>query len=81
MSLSLHRIPELGNLDSFAALRLWVDSYIEREEVCRGGCSYGSLAGEIIKTETGVRHDLAVGFDRWECVSAVNSRRLPTPSS
>jgi hypothetical protein len=34
--------------------------------VCRGGCSYGSLAGEIIKTETGVRHDLAVGFDRWE---------------
>lgn len=64
--ISLHRLPELGNLDSFAALRLWVDSYIEREEVCRGGCSYGSLAGEIIKTETGVRHDLAVGFDRWE---------------
>lgn len=61
-----HRIPALGHLDSFAALRLWADSYIEREDLCRGGCSYGSLAGEVLKNEPGVRGDLADGFERWE---------------
>ncbi|MGH3671547.1 MAG: TetR/AcrR family transcriptional regulator [Pseudonocardiaceae bacterium] len=62
----LHRIPQLGRLDTFDALRMWADSYIEREEVCRGGCSFGSLASEIMKTDFDVRGDLAAGFDRWE---------------
>ncbi|MEV6794551.1 TetR family transcriptional regulator C-terminal domain-containing protein [Streptomyces sp. NPDC051320] len=60
-----HRIA-LGNLDSFAALRLWADSCIEREDLCRGGCSFGSLASEVLKTGPEVRDDLADGFDRWE---------------
>jgi AcrR family transcriptional regulator len=64
--IDLHKIPQLGELDTFEALRLWADSYIEREEVCRGGCSYGSLAGELIKTDPDVRDDLAAGFQRWE---------------
>jgi AcrR family transcriptional regulator len=64
--IELHQIPQLGGLDTFAALRLWADSSIEREEVCRGGCGYGSLAGEIIKTGTDVREELAAGFERWE---------------
>ena len=34
--------------------------------MCRGGCSYGSLASEIIKTDAEVRDDLAAGFERWE---------------
>jgi AcrR family transcriptional regulator len=61
-----HRIPELGGLDTFAALHLWADSWIEREEVCRGGCSFGSLASEIIKSDLDVHGELADGFDRWE---------------
>jgi AcrR family transcriptional regulator len=64
--IELHQIPQLGGLDTFGALRLWADSAIEREEVCRGGCGYGSLAGEIIKTGTDVREELAAGFERWE---------------
>lgn len=64
--IELHQIPQLGGLDTFAALRLWADSAIEREEVSRGGCGYGSLAGEIIKTGTDVREELAAGFERWE---------------
>lgn len=64
--IDLHKIPQLGELDTFEALRLWADSYIEREEVCRGGCGYGSLAGELIKTDPDVRDDLAAGFQRWE---------------
>lgn len=62
----LHRIPQLGRLDTFDALRMWADSYIEREEMCRGGCSFGSLASEVMKTDLDVRGDLATGFDRWE---------------
>lgn len=64
--IALHQIPQLGRLDTLAALHLWADSYIEREEICRGGCSYGSLAAEIIKTDTHVRGDLEAGFERWE---------------
>jgi TetR/AcrR family transcriptional repressor of nem operon len=64
--IDVHKIPQLGGLDSFASLRLWADSYIEREEVCRGGCSYGSLAGEILKTDPDAREEIEEGFQRWE---------------
>lgn len=64
--LAAHRIPQLGELDSFAALRLWADSYIERQDMCRGGCSYGSLAGEALKADPGQRGLVAEGFERWE---------------
>lgn len=62
----VHKIPQLGGLDSFASLRLWADSYIEREEVWRGGCTYGSLAGEILKTDPDIREEIEEGFQRWE---------------
>ncbi|MBY8888987.1 TetR/AcrR family transcriptional regulator [Streptomyces sp. PTM05] len=64
--IALHKIPQLGHLDTFASLRLWADSYIEREELCRGGCSYGSLAGEALKAAPSLRPDVADGFERWE---------------
>src|SRR6202000_1574401 len=43
--LAQHRAPELGELDTFAALRLWADLHVQRqvELDCRGGCSFGSL--------------------------------------
>jgi TetR/AcrR family transcriptional repressor of nem operon len=66
--LALHKIPELGNLDSFAALRLWADSYIERQDMCRGGCSFGSLAGEAVKSDPSQRAAIAEGFEQWEDV-------------
>ena len=63
-----HQAPELGELDSFEALELWtklnIDS-LERRE-CQGGCSYGSLAGELVECHPTMRDDLAAGFDRWE---------------
>jgi TetR/AcrR family transcriptional regulator, transcriptional repressor for nem operon len=63
--LARHRIPELGELDSFAALRRWADSYVESREALRGGCLLGSLAAEVVKTEPAHRHALAEGLDRW----------------
>jgi len=63
-----HQMPELGQLDSFAALDRWAQLNIQRLEQrdCQGGCNYGSLAGELVECDDSLRADLAAGFDRWE---------------
>jgi len=65
-----HQMPELGQLDSFAALELWADLNIQRlqEHNCQGGCSFGALAGELAECDETLRTDLAAGFDRWEAL-------------
>jgi AcrR family transcriptional regulator len=65
--LSQHQAPELGELDSFAALRLWADLHIQRQEQleCQGGCSFGSLAGQLAESDPETRTDLASGFRQW----------------
>jgi TetR/AcrR family transcriptional regulator, transcriptional repressor for nem operon len=62
-----HRAPELGELDSFAALRLWADLHLERQQQreCQGGCSFGSLAGQLAESDPETRGDLASGFGQW----------------
>jgi TetR/AcrR family transcriptional repressor of nem operon len=57
--------PPLGELDSITALRAWADSYTDRLDVCIGGCSFGSLAGEIMKSDLCVHDEITAGFDRW----------------
>src|SRR5690348_15585133 len=63
-----HQMPELGQLDSFSALERWAQLNVERLEQrdCQGGCSYGSLAGELAECDERLRTDLGAGFDRWE---------------
>ena len=63
-----HQMPELGELDSFDALDLWAQLNIASLEAqhCQGGCSYGSLAGELVECDPSLRGDLAAGFERWE---------------
>lgn len=61
-----HQAPELGELDSFAALRQWADSYIASQDMVRGGCTFGSLAAEVVKTEPAHRDTVADGFERWQ---------------
>jgi AcrR family transcriptional regulator len=60
-----HQESAMSLIDSFAALRQWADSFIAREELSSGGCPFGSLAGEVIKTDLGIRGDLVRGFDEW----------------
>nr|WP_145492893.1 MULTISPECIES: TetR/AcrR family transcriptional regulator [Streptomyces] len=60
-----HQAPELGELDSFAALRRWADSYVASQDMVRGGCTFGSLAAEIVKAEPAHRDAVADGFKRW----------------
>jgi AcrR family transcriptional regulator len=66
----LHQQPALGKLDTFEALDLWAELNIarQRELHCQGGCSFGSLAGELVETDAETRADLAAGFTRWEAL-------------
>ena len=63
--MGLHQVPPRGPLDSAAALRAWADSYLARPEVVTGGCSFGSLAAEVLKSDLDVRDAIAEGFARW----------------
>jgi TetR/AcrR family transcriptional repressor of nem operon len=57
-----------GGLDTFDGIRAWIDSYLDREEACVAGCSFGSIAGEVMKTQKEIRGQLAAGFDQWEAL-------------
>ena len=68
--IGLHRQPSLGRLDTFEALDLWAELNIDRQRElnCEGGCSFGSLAGELCTADAETRADLAAGFTRWEAL-------------
>jgi hypothetical protein len=55
----------MSQINSFAALRRWADSFIAREELSSGGCPFGSLAGEVIKSDLDIREYLVQGFNEW----------------
>jgi AcrR family transcriptional regulator len=63
--MGLREDPPRGPLDSMAALRAWADSYVRRPEVVAGGCSFGSLAAEVLKSDLDVGDAIADGFARW----------------
>ena len=68
--IGLHRQPAVGNLDTLEALDRWAELNIarQRELHCVGGCSFGSLAGELAETDAETRAGLAAGFTRWEAL-------------
>jgi TetR/AcrR family transcriptional regulator, transcriptional repressor for nem operon len=63
--LGLHRDSPLGDLDSLTALRAWADSYLDRDDVIEGGCTFGSLVSEILKTDLDMHDEITAGFARW----------------
>jgi AcrR family transcriptional regulator len=63
--LGLREDPPRGPLDTMAALRAWADSYVGRPEVVAGGCSFGSLAAEVLKSDLDVADAIEDGFARW----------------
>jgi AcrR family transcriptional regulator len=66
-TLESHRHPALGRLDTFEAWQLWAEMIVERQtgRGFRGGCEFGSLAGQLVESEPGLRADLAAGYERW----------------
>ncbi len=69
--LHAHRQPQLGRLDSFAALRAWADMVLEtqRRHQYSGGCPLGTLVSQLAADPV-LRHDLAAGFARWQALLA-----------
>jgi AcrR family transcriptional regulator len=65
--LTFHTQPQLGGLDSIAALRAWADACIAdvKPVYLRGGCVYGSLTGELLEADGDILDDLADGYDQW----------------
>jgi TetR/AcrR family transcriptional repressor of nem operon len=66
-TLADHRHPALGQLDSFEAWHRWADMIVERQtgRGFQGGCDFGSLAGQLVESEPGLRPDLAAGYEEW----------------
>ncbi|MBW8705368.1 putative HTH-type transcriptional regulator YxaF [Streptomyces sp. MBT84] len=63
--LTFHRSEQFARFDSLDAFRAWADFYIGYEHAYQEGCSLGSLASEIIKTDLDVHDELASAFDQW----------------
>jgi TetR/AcrR family transcriptional regulator, transcriptional repressor for nem operon len=60
--------PHLGSLDSWAAIRAWIDSLVQLqvERDARGGCPVGSLVGQLAESDERARLALEASFGRWE---------------
>lgn len=54
-------------LESWAAIRDWLDSLVELQVARRalGGCPIGSLVGQLAEADERARVTLAVSFTRW----------------
>lgn len=65
--LDFHTQPQLGKLDSFEALQLWADLNVEKvlAHKLKGGCTFGSLAGQLAESDPRTRADLATGYTQW----------------
>ncbi|MEV5716756.1 TetR/AcrR family transcriptional regulator [Amycolatopsis mediterranei] len=63
--LAFHRSERFTHFDSLGSLREWADHYIAYERSYQAGCSLGSLAAEIIKTDLDVHTELANVFQQW----------------
>ncbi|MFJ9761798.1 TetR/AcrR family transcriptional regulator [Streptomyces sp. NPDC101149] len=63
--LTFHRDERFASFDDLDAFREWADFYVGYERAYQEGCSLGSLASEIIKTDLDVHDELASAFDRW----------------
>jgi AcrR family transcriptional regulator len=62
-----HSQPKLGALDSLEALQAWADANVADINAVyrKGGCVYGSLAGELVGSDAQIHGDLAAGYDQW----------------
>ena len=63
--LEFHRSERFGGFDTVEAFQDWADFYILSGRPFENGCSLGSLASEIVKTDLDVHTRLARAFDEW----------------
>lgn len=74
--LAFHRSARFAGFDDLDAFRDWAEHYIAYERAYQEGCSLGSLASEIIKTELDVHDELASAFDQWRDIFRDGLQRM-----
>jgi AcrR family transcriptional regulator len=79
--LGLHRGEEFGRFETLDGFRAWAAFYIGYERAFHEGCSLGSLASEIIKTELDVHDELAEAFAQWRGIFRDALSRLQSQGS
>jgi TetR/AcrR family transcriptional regulator, transcriptional repressor for nem operon len=64
---AFHTSGELVRLDSFEALQKWADLNVQKQiDVnCVGGCTFGSLVGELVPPGGDIRSDVSAVYDEW----------------
>jgi TetR/AcrR family transcriptional repressor of nem operon len=64
---SFHTEGPLSRLDSFQALQDWADLNVQKQlEIDHiGGCTFGSLAGEVSPSDQQIRADVSAAYDEW----------------
>lgn len=74
--LAFHRGERFAGFDDLEAFRAWTDHYVAYERAYQEGCSLGSLASEIIKTDLDVHDELAGAFDQWRAIFRDGLQRM-----
>lgn len=64
---AFHTRPDLGALDDIRSLQAWADACAAEADTVyrRTGCSYGSLAGELLEADDDVLAAVTAGYDQW----------------
>jgi TetR/AcrR family transcriptional repressor of nem operon len=64
---AFHTSGVLARLDSFEALQKWADLNVQKQidMNCVGGCTFGSLVGELVPPEGDIRGDVSAVYDEW----------------
>lgn len=62
-----HTGGRLSRLDSFQALQDWADLNVQKQidMDCVGGCTFGSLVGELSPPDGDIRTDLVAVYEEW----------------
>jgi AcrR family transcriptional regulator len=74
--LQFHRSERFAGFDSVDAFQDWADFYVLSGRPFEAGCSLGSLASEIVKTDLDVHDQLARVFEQWRDIFRQGLRRM-----
>ncbi|SCE65549.1 transcriptional regulator, TetR family [Micromonospora coriariae] len=74
--LGFHRSERFAGFDTVEAFQDWTDFYVLSGRPFEDGCSLGSLASEIVKTDLDVHDRLAEVFAQWREIFRVGLDRM-----
>jgi len=67
---------QFAGFDTIDALRNWLEYYVGHEDAYKDGCTLGSLASQIIKSDLDVRDELARAFSSWRNIFRDGLQRM-----